>query len=244
MSQLLDPFLHHPNLRDKISDPLNSFFRTFDIHEFIKERPEAGLTLNDVYSKEVREESRLNALSGRIDQDLYVFAYGSLMWDPAFRFSEVRKARLLNYSRRFILKDTGGARGTEERPGLMAALDVGDACDGLLFKIAQAHVDEETEILWRREMVGPAYRPVFVDIEINDHIYSALTFVADHSAEVICGNLTWDQQIEYLSTGTGFLGSSLDYLTNIAQQFDCLGIADEHVTDLLNATKTYLDKQP
>lgn len=240
MHQTVDPFSYHPNLRDKILDPLQSFWRNFDPHEFIKSQPQGTMTIADIYSLEEREANRLAALMGRFDQDLYVFAYGSLMWDPGFIFSEVRRARLNNYQRRYILKDTSGARGTEEQPGLMAALDVGDYCDGMLFKIALADIDKESDILWRREMVAPAYKPAFVCVEAHGQHFSALTFVADHSAEMICGELTCQQQAEYVATGMGFLGSSLEYLTNIARQFETLGIVDTHTNELLAATNDYL----
>lgn len=240
MRQSVDPFACHPNLKDKILDPLQSFWRNFDPHEFMESQPQGTMTLDNIYSLEEREANRLNVLSGRFDQDLYVFAYGSLMWDPGFVFSEVRRAYLKNYQRRFILKDTAGARGREEQPGLMAALDVGDYCEGMLFKIAPADIEKESDILWRREMVAPAYKPAFVDVEAQGQHFSALTFVADHSAEMICGDLTWQQQTEYVATGVGFLGSSLDYLTNIARQSESLGIVDKHVDELLAATKDYL----
>lgn len=57
-----------------------------------------------------------------------MFAHGSLMWDPAIDFAEVRRAWLPGHARRFILCDIHGARGTRDAPGLMAALDRGDGC--------------------------------------------------------------------------------------------------------------------
>ena len=167
-------------------------------------------------------------------QDLWVFGYGSLMWDPAFRFSQVRRSSLSGYARQFILKDVYGGRGTAEKPGLMAALDLGDHCDGLLFRIAQQDIETETEILWRREMVAPAYTPVFVPVQVADVSVDALTFVADHSAAMICPELTRSEQINYIATGIGFLGSSKEYLSNIVNQFVALGIEDEHCSALLD----------
>ena len=162
-----------------------------------------------------------------------------LMWDPAFRFTEVRRAFVAGYARRFILKDIHGGRGTLKAPGLMAALDKGPGCDGLLFKIPREIVNEETEILWRREQVGPAYLATFVDAELAHQSINALTFIADHDAEVIDAGLTRDQQIHYLATGTGFLGSSLEYLRSIEKKFAALGIHDEDVAALVRETETY-----
>ena len=97
-----------------------------------------------------------------------------------------------------ILKDLYGARGTFESPGLMAALDKGLGCEGLLFRIACDNIEEETEILWRREQVGPAYKSAFVEALVPNRRITALTFVADHDAEMIDANLTREEQIHYI----------------------------------------------
>ncbi len=180
---------------------------------------------------------RAQTLAGYRDNDLWVFGYGSLMWDPGFRFAEVRRAHVPDHARRFILKDTYGARGTFDAPGLMAALDKGPGCDGLLFRIAREQIEEETEVLWRREQIGPAYTAAFVEAIVADQPITALTFVADHDADMIDANLTRQEQIHFLATGTGFLGSSLDYLRNIAKKFAALGVHDEDVATLLRETE-------
>ena len=137
-----DPFSHHPELRGKIVDPRQSFLRSFTIADLSAKMTELGLPLDWWHTDEEREAMRAETLAGRRDSDLWVFAYGSLMWDPAFRFAEVRRARVPDYARRFILKDTYGARGTFDSPGLMAALDKGPGCEGLLFRIAREHIEE------------------------------------------------------------------------------------------------------
>jgi cation transport protein ChaC len=237
----LDPFRYHPSLRDEIVDPLRSTMRNFTTAVLSEKMAALGLSQIWWYPDDVREELRIQALGDHLHHDLWVFAYGSLMWDPAFRFTEVRRAFLAGYSRRFILKDIHGARGTVEAPGLMAALDKGPGCDGLLFRIQREIVNEETRILWRREQVGPAYLATFVDAEIAGRTVKALTFLADHDAEVIDAGLTRDEQIHYLATGSGFLGSSLEYLQNIEKKFAALGIHDEYVAALVRDTETYAD---
>ena len=81
--------------------------------------------MKQVLSNEEREATRHEILSGRRDADLWVFAYGSLMWDPAFLFEEVRRADVSGYARRFCLQDEIGGRGSRDAPGLMSALDRG-----------------------------------------------------------------------------------------------------------------------
>lgn len=231
-----DPFHHHPELRGKITDPMESFFRTFRVESVLEQHPEMAWISAHLYSDDEREQSRLAALKDHRDEDLWVFAYGSLMWDPALQFSEVRRARLPDYARRFILKDTFGGRGNRESPGLMAALDPGDGCDGLMFRIARERIDVETDILWRREMVAPTYNPAFVTAVTDDQSHTVLTFTADHGADQVCGDISRDEQINYLINGRGILGTSLEYLENIVAQFDVLGITDTMCLQLLAET--------
>lgn len=244
MGATTDPFAHHPDLRDRISDPLTSNSRNLTTAMLAALSRQRRLPMDWWYSDSEREAERAEILAGCRDTDLWVFGYGSLMWDPAFRFEEVRRAHVPGHARRFILKDIYGGRGTVDAPGLMVALDKGTRCDGLAFRISRENVDEETEVLWRRERIGPAYLPVFVEAIAADRPISALTFMADHEADLIDADLTRAQQIEYCATGTGFMGSSLDYLRNIHRQFAALGVQDDEVSALLRDTEAYLQSRP
>jgi glutathione-specific gamma-glutamylcyclotransferase len=241
MGAAADPFSFHPELRDKISDPLTSPSRTLTTAKLAAVSKERGLPLGWWYSDSEREAERAEVLAGRRNTDLLVFGYGSLMWDPAFLFEEVRRAHVSGYARRFILKDIYGGRGTVDAPGLMVALDKGPGCDGLAFRVSRENTDEETKVLWRRERIGPAYRPVFIEAIAANSRMMALTFVADHEADLIDASLTRAQQIEYCASGTGFMGSSLDYLKNIHRQFVALGIHDHEVSELLRETEAYIN---
>lgn len=112
-----------------------------------------------------------------------------------------------------------------------------------MFRITREHIEEETEILWRREKVGPAYIATFVEALVEDLSIVALTFVADHQAKLIDASLTREEQIHFLATGIGFLGSSIDYLRNIEKKFSVLGICDQDVTDLLRETEAYVSSR-
>lgn len=236
MTDESDPFHHHPELRELIGDPLTSPMRRFSTEQMLAKAEELGLPTGWWHSDAEREADRAETLKAHPGGDLWVFAYGSLMWDPAFRFAEVRHARVAGHARRFILKDIYGGRGDEEKPGLMAALDQAacdESCDGLAFRIAAPDVDLETEVLWRREKIGPAYHAVFVDAQTADASIRALTFIADHGSDMIAPDITRGEQVRYLATGVGFLGTSLDYLRNVARKLDALDIRDDDVAALL-----------
>lgn len=237
-----DPFAHHPELSSLITDPDRSALRGFDPQALAISRPELGLETFLTPAAE-REAMRGVTLAG-VEGDLWVFGYGSLMWDPAFRFAELRRAHVADHARRFILKDSFGGRGTAEQPGMLAALDHGTGCDGLIFRIAAADVAGETEILWRREMAGPAYHAAFVTADTAMGKVRALAFTADHASSAIVGDIPRAEQVRYIATGVGFFGSSLDYLTNIAAHFEVLGIEDAEVASLMRETAAWLaDRQ-
>jgi cation transport protein ChaC len=229
---MADPFAAHPELRPLIRDRSQSAWRKFAAVAKDGEVPNPAQPVPKVRSVQERESSRLTTLADQMG-DLWVFAYGSLMWDPGMDFAEVRRAWLPGHSRRFILCDIYGARGTHEAPGLMAALDRGDGCHGLAFRVPAERVEEETRSLWAREMVLPSYVPRLLPADLDRESVKVLVFLADHESEMIRADLTREQQLRYLSTGTGFLGSSRDYLENIARQFASLGIVDTEVSTLL-----------
>ena len=234
MPELTDPFVHHPELRDRIADAETSFFRTFSVEAIIAADPRQEAFRDWVHTDAQREAIRAEALAGH-SGDLWIFGYGSLMRDPALRFAEVRRAHVAGHARRLILVDTRGGRGTAEAPGLFATLDAGEGCDGLAFRIAAADVEVETEILFRREMLAPGYLARFVPARIGDADIRVLTFLADHDVPDVRPDLTHEEQVRYVAHGVGDLGTSRDYLANIVAHFTHLGITDAHCTDLLCA---------
>lgn len=233
-----DPFRHHPELRNLVIDPEGSFFRTFtpaSLDAMIAANP----GLPDIRMPDgEREACRQQALARRPAGDLWVFAYGSLMWDPALRFTEVRRAHVAGYSRAFCLVDEA-ARGTPEAPAVMAGLAAGGSCDGLVFRVAEAEIDDETSILWGRERIGVAYLPEFVTARTAHGPVEALAFVADPDADNIDLDLSHEQQVRYLATATGVLGSNLEYLENIVQHFDAMGFSDPAMTALLQDVREH-----
>lgn len=231
-----DPYLHHPELRGRIADPETSFFRTFDIEAELVREP----ALRDwVYSDSRREAIRAETLAGHAG-DLWIFGYGSLMWDPALRFAEVRRAHVVDHARRLILVDTRGGRGTEEAPGLFATLDAGEGCEGLAFRIAAVDVEAETRILFRREMIAPGYLARFIPARIGDADIRVLSFVADHDVPDTRPDLTHEEQVRFVAHGAGDLGTSRDYLANIVGHLTHLGITDAHCSNLLRAVDAHL----
>lgn len=232
-----DPFRHHPTLRALVNPRADSFFADFETEKVRAVMRENGLAMDWITPDKDREADRARVLAGRMDQDLWVFGYGSLMWDPGMAFTEVRRAWMPGVGRRFILYDSRGARGTEEKPGLMAALDAGDGCHGLVFRIDARALERESYSLWARERIGPAYHAEFRQAETAHGTVEALCFLANHDAEQIRGDLTHDQQVTMIATGAGFLGTSLAYIEGLAEHLHEFGIEDPEVQRLLQEAR-------
>jgi cation transport protein ChaC len=235
-----DAFIHVPALAGRILDPEKSYFRTARdrLVELDRIARQNGYPENWRLTDEAREATRTMALAGR-GTDLWVFAYGSLMWDPAIHIVEIRMATLEGFHRSFCLKSRMG-RGSAESPALMAALDRGGTCGGLAFRIPSQYVDRETEILWLREMLAGSYVPIFVSIETPQGPLEALTFEINRECDRYV-ELDIEETARLIATGRGFRGTSLEYLENVAERLDLLGLHDSVIDDLLRRARLCLE---
>ncbi len=226
-----DPFCHCPQLRGRIVEPAKSIYRNLD-HARLAERMRAN-GVNDDWrrSDEEREATRRQILVGREGDDVWVFGYGSLIWDPAFHFAELRTGELAGHHRKFCLKTVLG-RGSKDRPGLMAGLDHGGRCAGLAFRIAASDVDTETNVIWRREMVFRSYIPQFLPVMTPQGQIEAIAFVVDQHAANYVGDLDFEVTAEMIGTGIGEFGTNLSYVENLVDHFETMGIEDEELSAL------------
>ncbi len=109
-----------------------------------------------------------------------------------------------------------------------------------LFRIAKEQARHESGVFWRRELLGHAYKPAFANVTTHFGDVEALTVVANHGADVIRPDMTRDEQIRYVATGKGFLGTSMEYLENISAHFEAMGIEDGEVSELLAGARAFM----
>lgn len=179
-----------------------------------------------IRSDEEIAASLKEALVGRPkDCDVWVFGYGSLIWNPAFDFAERRVALVRGWHRRFCLWLKAG-RGTPELPGLMLALDRGGCCRGIAFRLDERQVEEELLILWRREMLSDSYLARWVDARTEEGLVRAVTFVANRRHDRFTNLLSDDQIADRIAVAHGPLGSCAEYLLNTVAHLDELGFRD------------------
>ena len=168
--------------------------------------------------------------------DLWIFAYGSLIWDPGFPYEEARPALLKGYHRAFCLYSLR-YRGTPEKPGLVLGLDRGGACRGIAYRVAAARVPAVMAYLWEREMTLRSYHCRDVDIAVAGRTVRARTFVVDRRHPNYAGKLSTDRTAEIIACASGQRGACLSYLENTVRHLDQLGLPDRRLHALLAAVQ-------
>lgn len=223
-----DAFRHVPELADRVVAPEASRFR--DMHaryaEFDARAAAEGRPEDWRLTHAAREATRRAALAGRTG-DLWIFAYGSLIWDPGLDVAELRRGCATGWARSFCLHLDGG-RGSPDAPGLMCALAEapGADCHGLALRIAAAAVEAETERLWMREMIVGSYIPRFIPVETCRGPVEGLIFSANPAHPRTVTDLSEAETARRIAHATGPLGDNFEYLDNLVTHLAALGMAD------------------
>jgi cation transport protein ChaC len=162
--------------------------------------------------------------------DLWVFGYGSLLWNPGFPVAETRVARLPGWHRSFCMSSIHH-RGTPEHPGLVLALDRADGahCDGLGFRVEARYAAQTVEYLRERELISSAYLETRLAVTFRDcgtRQEDVLTYVIDPAHEQYRGDLDLETQARIIAFATGGRGPNDEYLYNTAAHLAELGLAD------------------
>jgi len=198
------------------------------MHEVYVEALAEGHALTD----EQLSESLTTTLNAKPkNAGWWVFAYGSLLWNPLFPFVEARRASLHGLHRRFCLWSLA-SRGKPDAPGLVLGLDRGGSCRGVVYRLPAPCVIDELHLLWRREMVTGAYAPRWLHVESEGRPVIALGFVVRRDHSQYTRKLTIDEQAEVIARASGAFGSSADYLERTRVALATHGITDPYLERL------------
>lgn len=160
--------------------------------------------------------------------DMWVFGYGSLIWNPEFPVAEQVIARATGWHRSFCMRSIHH-RGTEESPGLVLALDADPAahCDGVAFRVTPGAEQATLQALRDRELISSAYLERWLPVALTDgRQVQALVFVIDPHHVQYCGGLPLEEQAQIIAHATGGRGPNRDYLFSTASHLASLGIGD------------------
>ena len=169
--------------------------------------------------------------SHRAREDLWLFAYGSLIWNPSFQFVERCVGQVHGYHRSFCLWSRIN-RGTPQRPGLVLALDRGGSCPGVAYRLAAQRIESDLHTLWRREMLLGSYRPEWVSFSDGARRVRALAFVVNRRCSGYAGRLPDERIITTLLGAHGRYGPAHEYLLNTVAGLQHHGIRDPRLARL------------
>jgi cation transport protein ChaC len=157
--------------------------------------------------------------------ELWVFGYGSLIWNPGFAVAEQHIARLDGFRRSFCMWSIHH-RGTQEDPGLVLALDAAQShCEGVAFRAAEP--DAALSYLRERELISSAYLEEWHTVRLRDgREIPAVCYVINRDHVQYCGDLSLERQAQVIAKAVGGRGPNTDYLFNTAQHISELGLPD------------------
>ncbi len=166
--------------------------------------------------------------------DLWVFAYGSLMWRPGFSYTLRCKAKIQGWHRSLCIY-SHVYRGTPEHPGVVLRLDQGGACAGVVFRVDEALAESTTRYLREREQVTAVYleRMASVVLETGERV-RALTYVAHRLHPQYAGRLEREAILKLVLTGSGRSGRNADYVSQTHDHLVAIGARDRGL-EWLNA---------
>jgi cation transport protein ChaC len=182
-----------------------------------------------VLNAEERAQSLREILDNRPEHGngVWVFGYGSLIWNPAMHISGRLLATVVGWHRSFCLATRAG-RGDAITPGMLLGLERGGACVGAVLRVEEHHVEQELDILWRREMVANSYIPIWLDFTAADGSVTgrAITFTINPQGSNYACDIGDAELIRRLATSRGRLGTGADYLFNTRNGLREMGIKD------------------
>ena len=170
---------------------------------------------------------------------MWVFGYGSLVWNPGFEAVERVIARLPGYRRSFCMRSVHH-RGTPEAPGLVLALDraAETACSGVALRAAADHADEVLAYLRARELISAAYHETRLPVTLSDgREVEAVTYVVDADHPQYCGGLDLEEQAQIIARAHGGRGANTEYLFQTNAHLRDLGLGDDELDWLVQRVR-------
>ncbi|AUQ49141.1 putative cation transport protein ChaC [Phaeobacter inhibens] len=159
---------------------------------------------------------------------MWVFGYGSLLWNPGFPVARREVATLPGYARSFCMKSIHH-RGSEEKPGLVLALDAidGAACTGIALAVEAGHEEQTLLELRARELISSAYveKDLTVQLASGGEV-TAVTYVIDPDHNQYCGGISLETQARIIAEAVGGRGPNTEYLFNTAEHLAEIGLRD------------------
>ncbi|CAB3757799.1 gamma-glutamylcyclotransferase [Paraburkholderia humisilvae] len=178
------------------------------------------------------------------DSPVWVFAYGSLMWNPLIHFDARAAATLRDWHRSFCIRLVAG-RGSPDSPGRMLALEPGGSAAGVALRLAPESMDEELRLIWIREMVAGSYLPTWAPITFEDGTRAhAIVFVADRAQPQYESDASVRTVVPLIAAARGHVGSNQDYVLDLEAALAEAGLTDGYIEQLATEIRAFSQRSP
>ncbi len=165
----------------------------------------------------------------------WVFGYGSLIWNPGFKFLRSEKA-LLRGAHRSLSIYSHRHRGTPDQPGLVFGLSHGGSCVGVAFEVEEAIWPQTFDYLQAREQDRGVYREAWRNVQLASGItVRALAYLVNEHHPQFAGHLDLAEQVRLIARSAGESGRNTEYVRNTAKTLLSLGIRDRTLMALVDA---------
>jgi cation transport protein ChaC len=165
---------------------------------------------------------------------VWVFGYGSLMWDGWEKSWECQRKTLADLPgfRRTFNKASVKNWGSKERPGptLNLEADANACCRGMAFELSDSKKEELLTYLKAREGSHPVHHEIHL-VGVGE----AIGFVSIYAGKNMIGGKTIAERAEMARQSSGTSGSCIDYVRGITEKLCELGIDDPAVTEFWEA---------
>lgn len=163
----------------------------------------------------------------------WVFAYGSLLWRPAFDSQDERLAEAVGWRRDFCM-EIRRWRGSPEQPGLMMALRKGGTCAGVVIQLR--HEDRLAQLvqLLKRETDGEEHLRFvrWIEVRTAEGPVRALACWAEPTESRMFVERSIDDQACMLARACGSGGSGASYLHQTVTSLAERGLHDDYLNRL------------
>jgi glutathione-specific gamma-glutamylcyclotransferase len=159
-------------------------------------------------------------------EPLWIFGYGSLMWNPGFDHEARHVAVIYGLHRRLCVSSIR-YRGTPDKPGLVLGLDYGGSCRGYAYRVSAGAKHAVVDYLEEREMINRVYKPVFVNAWLDDsRCFPALTFRVRRDHPQYIAPMCERQLAKRIARCRGLKGPNQEYVLNTLKELRAMGFDD------------------
>ena len=192
--------------------------------------------MNQCSDKQLKDNLEKILKQNQYPKETWVFAYGALMWSPCFEPEVTLTGALKGWARKPCLL-TLTARGSEQKPGIVFALDKAQRsyCHGLIFRIDQSRLESDLLNLWRREMPVGLYKPTWLPVTTETKEIMALCFVVNRDHKLFIKRVSENDLIYAIANAHGEYGTCLEYYQKTLNSLTKLGLEDNYIHKLVTA---------